>query len=143
MMQWIKNWIGPKQEASHLHSGRWGERQAVRYLKSRKYRILGNRVRIGRHDELDIIAEQGRVLVFAEVKTRKNEQFGRPISAVNNAKRKRISRAAVGYLRKRKLKPEYLRFDVIEVVGEPGGEAPEIRHIENAFQLDPVYKLWW
>ncbi len=143
MFRWIKKWISPAHEAPHLRSGRWGEQQAVRFLKSMQYKITGQRVRIGRHDELDIVAEHDGVLVFIEVKTRRNEQFGRPFFAVNRDKRKRLSRAAVGYLRKHRVRPDYLRFDVIEVIGVPGGEAPEIRHIENAFQLDPAYKLWW
>ena len=100
-------------------------------------------MRVGRHDELDIVAEQRGTIVFVEVKTRRNEDFGRPISAVNKEKRKRLSRAAINYLRDRKLRPDHIRFDVVEVIGEPGGAAPEIRHIENAFPLDSAYRLWW
>jgi putative endonuclease len=143
MIPWIKQWIRRNREAAHLRSGRWGEKQAVHFLASRKYEISGQRVRVGRHDELDIIAEHEGVLVFIEVKTRRSEQFGRPVSAVNREKRRRLSRAAVGYLRKRKLRPDYIRFDVVEVIGTPAGEAPVIRHIENAFPLDPAYRLWW
>jgi putative endonuclease len=143
MKQWIEKWLKKKAEPAHLKSGRWGEQRSVRLLKSAGWKICGERVRVGRHDELDIVAEHEGVLVFVEVKTRKNENYGRPFSAVNREKRKRLSRAAVGYLKKKKLQPDYIRFDVIEVIGEPGGEPPEIRHIENAFQLDSAYKLWW
>jgi putative endonuclease len=143
MQRWIDKWLKRPREAPHLRSGKWGEQRAVRFLKSGHYKILGKRVRVGRHDEIDIIARQHEVLVFVEVKTRKNEQFGRPFSAVNRAKRKRLSRAAVGYLKQHKIRPDYIRFDVIEVIGQPGDADPEIRHIENAFQLDPYYRLWW
>ncbi len=143
MRQWIEKWFKPRREAAHLKSGRWGEERAVRFLKKHGYKIHGQRVRVGRHDELDAIAEHNGVLVFIEVKTRRTEEFGRPFSAVNQSKRKRLSRAAVGYLKTRKLQPDYIRFDVVEVVGEPGGEPPEIRHIENAFPLDSHYRLWW
>ncbi len=143
MLRWIDQWIKRPREALHLQSGKWGEQRAARFLKAGHYRILGQRVRVGRHDEIDIIARQGETLVFVEVKTRKNEQFGRPFSAVNKDKRRRLSRAAVGYLRKKKIRPDYIRFDVVEVIGQPGDAGPEIRHIENAFQLDPHYKLWW
>ena len=143
MLQWIKQRFGRRREAAHLQSGKWGERQAVRFLKAHHYRIRGERIRVGKHDELDIIAEHDRVLVFVEVKTRKNERYGRPFSAVNKEKRKRLSRAAIGYLKRSKLQPDHIRFDVIEVIGEPGGDAPEIRHIENAFALDSYYSLWW
>ena len=142
MKQWLKKW-GKSREALHLQTGKWGERQAARFLKSFRYRIRGQRVRVGKHDELDIVAEQSGVLVFVEVKTRRNETYGRPFSAINKAKRKRLSRAAVTYLKKTKLRPDHIRFDVIEVIGEPGGQPPEIRHIENAFPLDSAYRLWW
>jgi putative endonuclease len=132
-----------KPEAAHLKSGRWGEKQAVKFLRSKHWKIIGERVRIGKHDELDIVADDKTALVFVEVKTRKNENYGRPFSAVNKEKRKRLSRAAVSYLKKKKLQPDYIRFDVIEVIGEPDGDVPEIRHIENSFQLDSAYKLWW
>lgn len=143
MMKWLERLWAGKREASHLRTGRWGERQAVRFLKSNGWKIIGERVRSGKHDELDIIAQNRNVFVFVEVKTRRNEKYGRPFSAVNAAKRKKLSRAAVYYLKKKKIEPEYIRFDVIEVVGEPKGPMPEIRHIENAFQLDSRYKLWW
>lgn len=142
MKKWIKRWI-KSREASHLQTGRWGERQAARFLKSLRYRIRGLRVQVGKHDELDIVAEHSGILVFIEVKTRRNETYGRPISAVNQAKRKRLSRAAVTYLKKNKLRPDHIRFDVVEVIGSPGGQPPEIRHIENAFPLDSAYRLWW
>lgn len=145
MKQWIDHFFSrKKKEAAHLVSGKWGERRSVLFLKSKKgWKIVGERVRAGKHDELDIIALDHDVLVFVEVKTRKNEDYGRPFASVNREKRKRLSRAAVSFLKKNKLEPAYLRFDVIEVIGQPGGGEPEIRHIENAFQLDSIYKLWW
>jgi hypothetical protein len=73
----------------------------------------------------------------------RSENHGRPFSAVNRDKHKRLSRAAVDHLKKKNIRPEYIRFDVIEVIGEPGAGAPEIRQIENAFQLASPYKLWW
>ena len=142
MKQWLEKWL-KSREALHLQTGKWGERQAARFLKRLRYRIRGKRVRVGKHDELDIVVEQSGILVFVEVKTRRNETYGRPFSAINKAKRKRLSRAAVNYLKKTKLRPDHIRFDVVEVIGEPGGQPPEIRHIENAFPLDSSYRLWW
>ncbi|WP_372846463.1 YraN family protein [Pontiella sp.] len=146
-MNCIVEWFGKLRKAStepaHLKSGRWGEALAVRLLKSKGWKIVGERVRAGKHDEIDIVAGDGNTLVFVEVKTRKNETYGRPIAAVNAEKKKRLSRAAVAYLKKNKLRPDHFRFDVVEVVGQPGAASPEIRHIENAFPLDSAYKLWW
>lgn len=126
-------------EAAHLKTGRRGEKQAERFFKKAGYKILGRRVRCGRHDEIDLIARLDDVMVFVEVKTRKNEMMGRPAAAVNRDKRRKLSRAAVTFLQKRKLRPPYIRFDIIEVIDEP----PEIRHIENAFQMEGGYRIWW
>jgi putative endonuclease len=143
MKQWIEKLIKRGNEPAHLKAGRWGEQLAVRFLKNQHYKIVGKRVRVGKRDELDIIAEHAGVLIFVEVKTRKNENYGRPFSAVNTAKRKHISRAAITYIKQKRIEPDHIRFDVIEVIGEPDGDTPEIRHIENAFPLDSAYKLWW
>jgi len=126
-------------EAPHLQTGRRGEKQAERFLKKAGYKIIGRRVRCGKHDEIDLIARQDDTMVFVEVKTRKTETYGRPAAAVNRDKRRKLSRAAVTFLQKRKLQPPTIRFDIIEVISEP----PEIRHIENAFQLEGGYRIWW
>lgn len=125
----------------HLRTGVWGEAQAERHLKAKGYRILGRRVKVTARDELDLVARDGDVLVFVEVKTRKTEDFGRPVAAVDPAKRHTVSRAAVRYLEKVKYPKVYIRFDIVEVVGQEGDAAPIVRHIENAFTLDPRYQL--
>jgi putative endonuclease len=127
-------------EAAHLKTGRRGEKQAEHFLKKAGYKMMGRRVRCGKHDEIDLIVRSGNdTMVFVEVKTRKNEKRGRPAAAVNRDKRRKLSRAAVTFLQRRKLRPPYIRFDIIEVIEEP----PEIRHIENAFQLEGGYRIWW
>ena len=121
--------------------GLWGEKHAERYLKRNGYRTLGRRVRLGQRSEIDIIARQGKTLVFVEVKTRKSEAFGRPASAVDRDKRRTMSRADVRYLKQRDFPKIHFRFDVVEVIGELADKAPQIRHIENAFPLDARYQL--
>jgi putative endonuclease len=123
--------------------GVWGETVAGKTLARKGYRILGRRVRVGRRDELDLVARHERVLVFVEVKTRKREDFGRPVEAVNRAKQRHLSRAAIRYLARLRRKPEYFRFDVVEVIGAPGDAEPQVRHIENAFPLAPGYRITW
>jgi putative endonuclease len=134
---WQKN-----PEHAHLRAGKWGEKLAEQMLKGKGYKILGRRVRIGTRDELDLVARTGDVLVFVEVKTRAGEEFGRPAESVDRAKRHVLSRAAIRYLAKLRQKPDHFRFDVVEVVGRPGAE-PVVRHIENAFNLDPMYRITW
>lgn len=127
--------------AKHLETGIWGEKQAEIFLKNNKYRIVGRRVRIGNRDEFDLVARDGKTLVFVEVKTKASELFGRPMVAVDSKKRHVLSRGAVRYLKQLKHPPDFFRFDVIEVVGEIGDKDPLIRHIENAFTLDSCYSL--
>ena len=98
-------------------------------------------MRPDRRDEIDIVARKDASLVFVEVKTRRSEDFGRPLSAVNAAKRKALNRAAVRYLWQIGFPKLYYRFDTIEVVGTPVDAAPVVRHVENAFPFDRRYML--
>ena len=123
-------------------AGAWGEQVAADFLERRGYRILGRNVRFGSRCELDLVARSPapEALVFVEVKTRRNEDFGRPASAVDRAKRRALGRAALRYLHRVKAKPAHVRFDVVEVVGSPDRENPVVRHVENAFSLGPGYR---
>jgi putative endonuclease len=126
-------------------AGDWGEQLAAHLLQSKGYRILGRNVRFGSRCELDVVARSpdAATLVFIEVKTRRSEDFGRPMSAVDRAKRRALGRAALRYLHRIKARPAHIRFDVVEVVGTPGQENPVVRHIEHAFSLGPGYRLPW
>jgi Predicted endonuclease distantly related to archaeal Holliday junction resolvase len=117
--------------------GQWGERLAVDFLKKDGFSIIGCNVRQNRHDEIDVIAQKGELLVFVEVKTRKAEEYGRPAMAVDQEKRHKLNRAAAAYLRKAKYPELFYRFDVIEVLGEPEeGDPLEVRHLEDAFPFE-------
>jgi putative endonuclease len=126
-------------------AGDWGEQLAAGHLARLGYRILGRNVRFGSRCELDIVARSpdAATLVFIEVKTRRSEDFGRPLAAVDRAKRRALGRAALRYLHRIKARPAHIRFDVVEVVGTPGQENPVVRHIEHAFSLGPGYRLPW
>jgi putative endonuclease len=144
MWQTVKRLLCPgtaPSATSKASTGSWGEVQAERALRQKGYAILGRQVHVGRRDELDLVARDGAVLVFVEVKTRKTEAFGRPDAAVNRAKRHYLSRAAVRYIKQLRQPPNAFRFDVVEVVGTPDTPAPLIRHIENAFPLDRCYRV--
>jgi len=122
-------------------TGLWGEKHAEKMLKRKGFKILGRRVRVGDRDEIDLVARDGKVLVFVEVKTRKRETFGRPAESVDRKKRHALSRAAVRYLQRLKDPRRLFRFDVVEVVGSIEEAEPTIRHIDNAFALDSRYSL--
>jgi len=132
--------VGP----AHLRSGVWGEDVAERYISRKGYTIVGRNVRVGKKDEIDLITRSpDHVLVFIEVKTRADETFGRPFSAVDRRKRKILSRAALRYMLRMRSKPDYFRMDVIEVIGTREQKSPIVRHIENAFQLSGNKRIPW
>lgn len=108
--------------------GRWGEAAAAEYLVKQGYEILARNVRSA-HGEIDIVARQGEVLVFVEVKARASGRFGHPEEAVTLRKQAHILSAAESYLQEH---PEYdaWRVDAISVEGRPGKTA-EITHFEN------------
>lgn len=127
--------------AEHLETGDWGEGEAAKLLKSKGCRILGRNVRVGRRDEIDIVARDGKHLVFVEVKTRKNTDFGSPASAVDRKKKYALSRAAVRYIKSLRAPPVYVRFDVVEVVGTVRDGMESIRHLPNAFPLASPFRV--
>ncbi len=110
--------------------GAWGEELAAQYLKNKGYTVAGLNYRV-RGGEIDIIAQDRQNLVFVEVKTRKSGRFAEAREYVTYAKRQRLILAARLYLAANPTDKQP-RFDVIEVY-DPGGSAPEINHIENAF----------
>ncbi len=108
--------------------GAKGEDIAEKYLKKKGYRIVERNYRC-RLGEIDIIALDGRSLVFIEVKTRRNQNYGRPCEAVNAVKVRHIQRTAACYTSLSRIRYENLRIDVIEILMKD--ETPYIHHIEN------------
>lgn len=84
---------------------------------------------------MDLVCRDRDTLVFAEVKTRRSEEMGRPLDAVNQKKQQLIRRGAMHWLRLLEMPDLTFRFDVIEVLAT---DPVEIRVIESAFTLpDP------
>jgi putative endonuclease len=112
--------------------GQRGELAAARYLKRKGYRIVarGNRAPLG---ELDLVAVDGRTVVFVEVKTRQTQDAGHPAEAVDTAKQRQLTRLAVDFLRSHRLLDHPARFDVVAVTWAEGKRRPTIEHYQNAF----------
>lgn len=113
--------------------GNCGEDAAAKYLKKNKYTILERNFFI-RGGEIDIIAQKGDYVIFAEVKTRTNDDYGGGLSAVTYAKQQHLIKAAQMYLMDKG--DCSARFDVIVVKGCMKGNKfvlENIEHIENAF----------
>ena len=116
--------------AEHNDLGKWGEDLAAGYLQRKGYVILERDWKSG-HRDLDIIALDGDVVVFVEVKTRRNQMFTDPVDAVGYQKIRNLQQAANHYVKYRRIDLD-IRFDIITVVGTPDME-PDISHIEDAF----------
>lgn len=116
--------------------GDLGEETAERFLISRGYRIA-ERNYSSRYGEIDIIAEDEKYIVFAEVKTRGDLSHGLPREAVGRAKQRRIILTAYAYMAQSgcRLQP---RFDVIEVYITRSAQPKVVRltHLKNAFEMN-------
>lgn len=112
--------------------GRYGERVAASWLRSKGYRILACNFRAPRGGEVDLIARRGKLLLFVEVKSRQADTLVRPLSAVDARKRALVERGANAWLRQLGTRKLPWRFDVIEIL-VTDGERPVVRWIENAW----------
>lgn len=115
--------------SENIVMGRWGEDIAAAYLQEKGFVILERDWHSG-HRDIDIIAQKGEWIVFVEVKTRKNRDFGEPEEAVNYEKLRNLRYAINHYIKYRRI-DNPCRLDVITVVGSVNTESPEINHIED------------
>ena len=111
--------------------GAEGEARAAEHLTREGFHILARNTRPG-GVEIDLIARRGRLLVFAEVKTRSSRRFGPPELAVDPRKQARIVRGAAAWLREHRPRAPRVRFDVLAVERGADG-AWRVRHWPNAF----------
>lgn len=118
--------------------GALGERLACEHLEARGFEILERNFRTGR-GELDVVARNGRFLVFCEVKTRIVSQGGDPLgpfAAIGAQKRRRVRLMARNWLAARAVpppRPPELRFDAIGIEIDPSGRLIWLEHLEDAF----------
>ena len=109
-------------------TGREGEAKAADYLRLKKYEVIGANYRC-RFGELDLIAKKRELVIFVEVKLRKNDRFGAAADAVTFSKQDKLRKTAASWLAAHDCDAP-TRFDVIEIYTDTG----RINHIENAFE---------
>src|SRR5438105_8273208 len=122
----------------HLRRGARGEKLACRFLRHNGYKVLYRNFKGRSGGEIDIVCRDCDTLVFVEVKTRTREDFGRPITAVDREKKKRISRGGLNWLRMLDNPDILFRFDVVEVIIVEDA-SPRLELIKNAFPLSKPY----
>jgi putative endonuclease len=116
-----------------LKLGRESENAAEAYLKKKGYRIIEKNFRC-KLGKIDIIADQGGVVVLIEVKeARADHQYGHPFNAVNPTKQRKIIQVAQSFLAKHQLLEKTTRFDVVGLTADPEGTF-RIELLENAFK---------
>lgn len=120
-----------RREAEHLRQGRRGERAACLHLLGLGYDVLARRFR-GRQGEIDVVAFDGEVLVFVEIKTRASRAFGEPWEFVDREKQERLRRTAEEFIARHDLGARSYRFDIVSVVAV-GTVREEIAVYRNAF----------
>jgi putative endonuclease len=138
MSLWQRLLSAVSRKPAHLQRGELGERVAKRHLRSLGLKFLTANFKT-LHGEIDLIFRDDDCLVFVEVKTRSSETWARAAAAVDAAKRRRISRTALDYLRQLRRPPVKLRFDIVEVLLD-GACVREVRHLPNTFALAAPYR---
>ncbi|WP_425614428.1 YraN family protein [Anatilimnocola sp. NA78] len=113
--------------------GQRGELLAARYLRRKGYIIIAHSHR-DHFGEIDLVAVDGRTVVFVEVKTRTTQDSGHPADAVDLEKQRRLTRAAKAYRKRHDLHEVSMRFDVIAITWPADNRQPVIEHFVNAFE---------
>ena len=111
--------------------GDLGEKIVKKYLQKLGCKIIKTNF-LCKQGEIDIIASDQNEIVFIEVKTRVNKNFGYPIDAVNYYKQTHIKKAAKYFVYKYKIQETYIRFDIIEVYAK-----------ENKYYINHIKNVLW
>ena len=120
--------------------GQSAEDIAEQMLRKKGYRILGRNVRVV-GGELDLIADDQGVLVFIEVKARRDQHFGGAAYAITPRKKQQIIKLAACYLSQHELTNQSCRFDAILVDGNHQNSL-QLTHIEQAFEVSSTSRQW-
>ncbi|MGH7582359.1 MAG: YraN family protein [Gemmatimonadales bacterium] len=124
--------VSPQQWADPRHQTGWdGEIAAGRWLVRHGWQIEAHRWRLGRHD-LDLVARQGSLVAFIEVKTRRSGRFGAGEEAVGSYKRRVLERVAWSWILKHGDAGDQYRFDVVILEGTRNGW--RLRHVADAWR---------
>jgi putative endonuclease len=111
--------------------GSWGENLAESYFIQRGWVPLLRNYRT-RYGEIDLVMKDQEMIVFVEVKTRSNLDFGTPEESITRKKKQRMLHSAAACLQDHPEWGGYYRIDVLAVIGSPADASPEIIWFENA-----------
>ena len=121
MKPWWRRWFGTRSErAAEAHLRRAGMRIVARNVSNSG-------------GEIDLVALEGRTVVFVEVRSTEDDDLSRPAESVGAAKQAKVSAAALAFLKAKRLLDCQARFDVLLVSWPPGARAPRIEHERQVF----------
>lgn len=127
---WWRRWLGSS-----------AERAAARFLRRLGWRILRwNFTCI--HGEIDLVALEGRCLVFVEVRSTSSSDESRAAASVDETKQKRLTRLALYFLQEHRLLDHASRFDVLTVTWPTGQREPDIVHYRQAFEAVGRFQMY-
>jgi len=115
--------------------GPLGEALAEERLRTLGYAILDRNWRT-REGEIDIVAKEGEVIVFVEVRARRTRTFGLPEESITPQKQERLMKTALAYLEENKLYEMDCRFDLIALECSKGGEVVRMEHYFDVIDAD-------
>jgi putative endonuclease len=127
---WWRRWFGTRSE-----------RAAARFLRRLGYRVLGRNYTCA-HGELDLIALDGRCLVFVEVRSTGGADDERPAASVDETKQRRLTAVALDYLQEKGLLNHPARFDVLTLAWPPDQREPRIAHYRQAFEAAGRFQMY-
>jgi putative endonuclease len=129
-MPWWRRWFGTRSE-----------RAAGRYLRRLGWRVLARNwsCPLG---ELDLVAADGRTVVFVEVRSTGGDTAERPAASVDDVKQARLTRVALEYLRRHGLLGHAARFDVLALSWPAGLREPAIVHHRQAFEAVGRFQMY-
>lgn len=110
--------------------GEFGENLAVWFFEKKGYIVLARNVKTG-YNEIDIVAKQGGITVFIEVKTRASERYGLAIDAMGRQKQKNFKRAIMFFCRKDKIDFNFIRADFLAIQLDKIRKTARINHLKD------------
>jgi putative endonuclease len=127
---WWRRWFGTRSE-----------RAAARFLKRLGYRIIVRNYscKLG---ELDLVALDGSVLVFVEVRSTGNDDLERPAESVDRNKQQRLTDLALHFLKEKRLLGRPARFDVLAIAWPAERREPEVVHYRQAFEAVGRFQIY-
>jgi putative endonuclease len=127
---WWRRWFGTRSE-----------RAAARFLRRAGMRILRRNYNC-RAGEIDIVALDGRTVVFVEVRSTSAEDASRPAESVGLTKQTHLTEAALDFLRRYRLLDQSARFDVLAISWPAGAREPRIDHYRLAFEAVGRWQMY-